>query len=109
MEDFRIIYRMLQAILSMETLEKPDVEALLSPEVLKTSQEKRDALALKLLSAGYIEGLRLITNIDGQKYAHILWKHSAPTVTLRGLEYLEENSLMKKAKDLAKGIVEIVT
>jgi hypothetical protein len=30
---------------------------------------------------------------------------SRPELTLKGLEYMEENSLMKKAADLAKGIV----
>ena len=29
-----------------------------------------------------------------------------PELTLKGLEYLEENSLMRKAADLAKGKVE---
>ena len=32
-----------------------------------------------------------------------------PELTLKGLEYLEENSLMRKAADLAKGKVEIAS
>ena len=32
-----------------------------------------------------------------------------PRITLRGLEYLQENSAMQKAARLAKGIAEIVT
>ena len=31
-----------------------------------------------------------------------------PEITLKGLEYLEENSLMKKAANLAKGIKETI-
>lgn len=30
-------------------------------------------------------------------------------ITLKGLEYLQENSMMKKIADAAKGIVNIVT
>ena len=30
-------------------------------------------------------------------------------ITLKGLEYLQENSMMKKIADAAKGIVKIVT
>ncbi len=32
----------------------------------------------------------------------------APRITLKGLEYLQENPLMEKAADLAKGIAEII-
>ena len=32
-----------------------------------------------------------------------------PEITLKGLEYLEENSLMRRAADMAKGIIDIVT
>ena len=32
-----------------------------------------------------------------------------PELTLKDLEYLEENSLMKKAADIAKGIVDTAT
>lgn len=31
-----------------------------------------------------------------------------PEITLKGMEYLEENSLMKKSADIAKGIKDIV-
>ncbi|MEG1298317.1 MAG: YjcQ family protein [Anaerovoracaceae bacterium] len=30
-------------------------------------------------------------------------------MTLKGLEYLEQNSLMKKAANMAKGIVDVIS
>ena len=33
----------------------------------------------------------------------------APRITLKGLEYLSENSMMKKAADIAKGVLEVIT
>ena len=107
MDDFRIIYRILKQIRSMELSEEP-CDTFLDPEILKTTAPKRDNLVLKLLDSGYITGIRIIDGIDGQRMPHILWASSRPSVTLQGLEYLEENSMMKKAKDLAKGIFDYV-
>ena len=43
--------------------------------------------------------------VDGS----ILISSSTPRITLKGLEYLQENSLMKKAAELAKGVADIIT
>lgn len=108
MDDFRIIYRLLKQIRAFELLEEPDW-ALFAPEVLKTSAMKRDNLALKLLDADYIDGLRLVEGINGMTRRVILWEYSSPSVTLKGLEYMEENSLMRRAEELAKGILQAAT
>ena len=55
-----------------------------------------------LLKEGYITGGETWNAMDCG-YPRVAL--SRPELTLKGLEYLEENSLMKKAADLAKGIV----
>lgn len=32
-----------------------------------------------------------------------------PEITLKGLEYLEENSMMKKVSKVAKGVIDVFT
>lgn len=56
----------------------------------------------KLTEEGYITGGETWNAMDCG-YPRVAL--SRPELTLKGLEYMEENSLMKKAADLAKGIV----
>ena len=63
----------------------------LSADNLDVTEPKRRALLGMLLKNGYVEGFQ------GIQY-----------ITLKGLEYLEENSLMQKAARLAKGIAEVL-
>ena len=55
-----------------------------------------------LLNEGYISGGQTWNAMDCGYPKVALTR---PELTLKGLEYLEENSLMRKAADLAKGIV----
>lgn len=50
------------------------------------------------------EGVAMTRANDGYTAVSL----SSPRITLRGLEYLEENSLMRKAAALAKGIAEVL-
>ena len=56
-----------------------------------------------LLNEGYISGGETWNAMDCGYPKVALTR---PELTLKGLEYLEENSLMRKAADLAKGKVE---
>ena len=58
-----------------------------------------------LTAEGYIDGGSLKRTLDGDVAVSV----SNPRITLKGLEYLQENSLMKKAADLAKGIADIIS
>lgn len=107
MDVFKLIYRILKQIRALELAEEPDL-ALLSPDALKATEIERDNLMLKMQEEGLIDGLVVIEGIDGQQRPFILWGRSMPRVTLKGLEYMEENSMMKKAKNLLQGFAEIV-
>lgn len=52
-----------------------------------------------LLDAGYITGVKVVTDKLGSELVII-----HPRLTLEGMEYLEENTMMKKAYRLLKGI-----
>lgn len=61
---------------------------------------------IMLVKSGYIEGV-IYDQCSGEYSPHIE-KPIQPTITMKGLEYLEENSMMKKAADVVKGIKDMV-
>lgn len=62
--------------------------------------------AMEMLETeGYITGLSIKRSIDGEICCSI----SHPRITLKGLEYLQENSIMQKAASLAKGVADIIS
>lgn len=106
MKEFSVIYKILKGL--RDAMDRDEFDALqLDPEVLGISENRRDALLVMIQKEGYIEGLRLV-QYDGMDAPKVLMKLSHPRITLKGLEYLEENSFMRRAADIAKGIVDAV-
>ena len=101
MDDFRIIYKILRILQNSMDLEEFDRNSI-SAEALGLSTPKWSRLMAMLVKEGYITGGETWNAMDCG-YPRVAL--SRPELTLKGLEYLEENSLMKKAADLAKGIV----
>ena len=101
MDDFRIIYKILRILQNSMDLEEFDRNSI-SAEALGLSVPKWSRLMAMLLKEGYITGGETWNAMDCG-YPRVAL--SRPELTLKVLEYLEENSLMKKAADLAKGIV----
>ena len=105
MDDFKIIYKILKAFYDAMDYDAFDYETI-SPETLGVSANKRKALLLMLAKEGYIEG------IDEKKLPFggdpFVQYSTCPRLTLKGLEYLSENSLMKKAAKAARNVVEII-
>ena len=107
MEEFRVIYRLLKAVAAYERAEEKSL-LWFEPDRLRTTVRERDRLAVKLLRAGYIAGLNVLDDIDNQMAPVVLWNASRPEITLAGMEYLEENSLMRRAAALAREIRQIL-
>lgn len=78
----------------------------LSADNLGITESKRKVLLGMLLKNGYVEGFQVIQYIGDQ--APNIEGLEGIRITLKGLEYLEENSLMQKASRLAKGIAEVL-
>lgn len=103
MEDFTAIYKILQALNKSNDLDDFSLDDI-SAARLNISENRRMALLKMLLDSGYVKGFSIEEDIMG---AYLLSK-GRPRITLKGLEYLNENSLMKKAYKLAKGIKETI-
>ena len=104
MEQFKQIYRILSILRKAMDLEEWDSK-LLSPEALGISLPMWSRLMAMLLKEGYITGGEAWGSFD-VSYPKV--KLSRPEITLKGLEYLEENSLMKKAGEMLKEVIHIV-
>lgn len=104
MDDFRLIYKILRILQRSMDCEEFDNE-LLSAESLDLSVPKWSRIMTMLLHEGYISGGQTWNAMDCS-YPKV--KLTRPEITLKGLEYLEENTLMKKAANLAKGIKDTI-
>lgn len=105
MDNFKVIYRILKHLESMMDCEETDISAI-SHERLGITRERWEQILILLQKNGYIEGIVSTKTLSDDK-AHIV-EPIKPTITLRGLEYLSENSLLKKAGNMLKGIVDTV-
>lgn len=103
MKDFKVIYRILKAFEKAMDLDEFDVESVITPDNLGVSENRLKAILRILLKEGYLDG-GIFVNCCG--IHGIKWEE--PSITLKGLEYLQENSLMKKAANLAKGVHEVI-
>ena len=57
-----------------------------------------------MADVGYIKGVSFRRNITGETIAAA----QNIRITLKGLEYLQENSIMRKIYNAAKGVVDII-
>lgn len=103
MDDFRAIYRILKTLSAAIDDEEFD-PARLSAEALKVSERRRNALLVMLVENGYVDGVETVryrSDPDPWPSARLV----APRITLKGLEYLQENSIMRKCASVALGAV----
>lgn len=104
MNNFKIIYRILKYLEAALDVAAPDMTPIMQ-EALGISEERWKALMQMLHKEGYIEGL-VCKQYFGEE---TVIKTDKVKITLKGLEYLEENSVMRKIKDAALGVAEIIT
>lgn len=107
MDDFRVMARLLAAIKASEE-QRSFSTSMVSPKALKTTEEIRDSVAIKLQRSGYIDGLFIVDDIDNMPYPVVMWNASNPTITVKGLEFMQTSSPLRKAgaeiKDIAEDI-----
>lgn len=104
MDNFKTIYRILRYLEKAMDLDEPDMDRISAP-ALGLTERRWTAIIEMLVRERYIEGISIKKSADGDTLISV----SDPRITLRGLEYLQENSLMQKAANLAKGVVDIIT
>ncbi len=105
MDDFKLMYKILKIIHACEG-DFEWSENLLLPDVLHVSQKKRDNTLMRLADDGLITGVSFDSWI-GSVEIKVSFEEQ-PCLTIAGIEFLETNSLMKKAakqvKDIAVGL-----
>lgn len=104
MEQFRIIYRILKALQQAMDIETPDCE-IISAQTLGISVPMWVNIMCLLVQDGYISGVKVI-EYDGGGLPIV--RMTRPMITLKGLAYLEENSMMRKAASFAKGLADLI-
>ena len=103
MGDFNTIYKILAALKASMDYDEFDC-GLISAERLNVSEPRRRELLRMLSQSGYIT----VIAFDESAAGDVMMSIGRPRLTLKGLEYLEENSLMKRAYRAAKGIKELI-
>ena len=102
MEDFTVIYKILDLLNKSNDLDSFGLEDI-SAKRLGVSDNRLLAILLMLLESGYIQGFAIEEDLAGR----YLVSQGRPRITLKGLEYLNENSTMKKIYKALKGIKDI--
>ena len=105
MDNFKIIYRILKYLEEHLGEENIDLDKI-SHEKLAISFVRWEALLRMMQEEGYIRGL-VYEQTMSDSCPHVVIPIN-PKITIRGLEYLAENNLMKKAENALKTIKEIV-
>ena len=95
-KDLTIIYRILLNFEKQLDCETFDM-GFISPENLNIKKIRRDRYLQMLIEAGYITGIK-VNEVNGETYTTT----PAPRITLKGIEYLAENSGMRRAMKILK-------
>lgn len=102
MDNFKIIYKILSALESAMDQDMFELDEI-SPEKLGISEPRWKAIIEMLVADGYIAGLFVTRAVNG----NMIIQCQAPRITLKGLEYLDNNNMMKKTYRLLKGVKEV--
>ena len=105
MDNFKIIYKILKELEKNMGNENFKIETV-SAEKMKITFEKWEQLLILMQDEGYIMGLVLSKEL-GQLYRHIA-EPIRPQITIKGLEYLADNSFMAKAREALRMAGEII-
>lgn len=105
MDNFRAVYKILSSLERAMDYPKFDLLEQVSPEHLKVSEERYNRYLEMMADVGYIKGVQITKNITGETQIDA----DEVRITLKGLEYLQENSIMRKMYQTAKGIKEIIS
>ena len=103
MDNFKVIYRILHYLEKAMDYDRADLD-FISYEHLGITEQRWLAIMEMLVKDGYIDGIGIKRSVGGEVAVTV----SSPRITLRGLEYLKENSLMQRVANIAKGVAEFI-
>lgn len=99
MDNFKAVYKILSTLEASMDLDKANID-MFSADAIGVSQERWNKYIEMMLDVGYIKGVSIETYITGSKSVNC----DNIQITLKGLEYLQENSIMQRIYKVAKGI-----
>jgi len=103
MDNFKAIYKILRSLEAAMDCPEFDITQI-NHEALGVSAERWARYIEMMSDTGLIKGVKVYGDILGE--THI--DNDGIRITLKGLEYLTENSIMQKLYKAAKGIKEIM-
>ncbi|MBQ9081965.1 MAG: YjcQ family protein [Clostridia bacterium] len=103
MDNFKAVYKILSALEKAMDLPEFDLTQI-GPEKLGVSRERWARYLEMMADVGYIKGISIQQDILGETVVRV----SNIRITLKGLEYLQENTLMRKIYNAARGITEVI-
>lgn len=101
MDNFKAIYRILKHLEASMDYQYTDMTPV-SNTALNITYERWESLLIELQINGYIRGL-VYTQSLSEGRAHIT-EPVQPVITIRGMEYLSENTLMQRVGRTLRGI-----
>lgn len=104
---FVIVYKILTYLYEcLKTAKSPDVFNILIAEKYGIEESYFEYIIMELFEAGYIEGINVIP-ITGTKRKGVKIT-SEIIIKPKGIEYLQENSMLSKAKGILKEIKDTI-
>lgn len=99
----KCVYQILKELEASLDIEHPELKGM-SAQALGITEQKRNRILSMMLKDELISGVTITSYYSG----FVDVDTSNITITLKGVEYLHENSAMVKIAKAAKGIAEIV-
>ena len=103
MDNFKAVYKILSQLEKAMDYPEMDLLPVIGPDKLGVSQERWNRYMEMMLDVGYIKGVRISRFVTGETDINI----ADIRITLKGLEYLQENTIMRRIYNAAKGIKDI--
>ena len=103
MESMTIMYKILNGLEKAMGIEEFDPE-MIGFEALGVDKNVWEKCLKILVKEGYIDGVQIKEYITGVSVVGL----DSAAITMRGLEYLSENSMMKKIGNTMKGIKDAI-
>lgn len=102
-DNFKCIYKILKAL--ERAMDYPEFDmSQIDHNKLEISKERWSRYMEMMIDCGYVKGIRIYKDCTDE----IEVEDNGIRITLKGLEYLTENSIMQQMYKAAKGIKDII-
>ena len=95
MDNFSVIYKILRTLEKAMDCDEFDIKSI-GADVLGISENRWLAIMEMLITDGLVTGAKITNYLNNKRLIN-----SDMRITLKGLEYLQDNTLMKKAHNLS--------